>query len=177
MVITFDFDDTLKLTKLLRDEDGDIAGIDYSGDEPNPVVFPEFEAALDRGDKVHIVTSRSWSEETKEKMQEWLRSKLIIRDKDGKVLTDRFALLAGIHFTGGQLKRDTLLSLGSQLHYDDDEEEGKALKSTPIRWVRAPLHRSWRPSDDGREDEEGQYLSESLVRLWVRTILQTDSPT
>jgi hypothetical protein len=175
MVITFDFDDTLRLTKLLRDEDGDIVDIDYSGDEPNPVVFPEFEAALDRGDTVYVVTSRS--AKTRTGVESWLERKLIIRDEDGEVLKDRFALLAGIHFTGGQLKRDTLLSLGSQLHYDDDEEEGKALKSTPIRWVRAPLHRSWRPSDDGREDEEGQYLSESLVRLWVRTILQTDSPT
>jgi hypothetical protein len=175
MVITFDFDDTLRLTKLLRDEDGDIVDIDYSGDEPNPVVFPEFESALDRGDTVYVVTSRS--EKTRGEVESWLKRKLIIRDENGKVLKDRFELLAGIHFTGGDLKRDTLLSLGSQLHYDDDEEEGKALKSTPIRWVRAPLHRSWRPPDEEGEDEEGQYLSESLVRLWVRTILQTDSPT
>jgi hypothetical protein len=171
MVITFDFDDTLRLTKLLRDEDGDITGeIDYT-DDKNPVVFPEFEAALDRGDTVYVVTSRK--EKTRTEVENWLRDKLIIRDKEGKVLMDRFALLAGIRFTGGQLKRDTLLSLGSQLHYDDDEEEGKALKSTPIRWVRAPLHRSWRPADAETEGEEGQYLPEGLVRLWVRALVRS----
>lgn len=171
MVITFDFDDTLRLTKLLRDEDGDIVDIDYSGDEPNPVVFPEFEAALDRGDTVYVVTSRS--EKTSTEVKNWLKRKLITRSATGEVLKDRFELLAGIRFTGGDLKRDTLLSLGSQLHYDDDQVEGEALESTPIQWVRAPLHRSWRPAGAETEGEEGQYLPEGLVRLWVRALVRS----
>jgi hypothetical protein len=172
MVITFDFDDTLRLTKLLRDEDGDITGeIDYT-DDKNPVVFPEFEAALDRGDTVYVVTSRK--EKTRTEVEKWLERKLIIRDENGKVLTDRFALLAGIHFTGGQLKRDKLQDLGSQIHYDDDDAEGEALAGTPTRWVRAPLHRSWRPP--GEEDakrNKGRYLAESLVRRWVRALVRS----
>jgi hypothetical protein len=171
MVITFDFDDTLRLTKLMRDEEGDIAGIDYSGDEPNPVVFPELEAALDRGDTVYVVTSRS--EKTRAEVENWLKRKLITKTPSGKVLKDRFARLAGIRFTGGDLKRDTLEELGSQLHYDDDEVEGKALEATPIQWVRAPLHRSWRPPAEGGEEEEGQYLSERLVRRWVRALVRS----
>jgi hypothetical protein len=158
MVITFDFDDTLKLTKLLRDEDGDIAGIGYTDDQ-NPVVFPEFEAALDRGDEVHIVTSRMGSKKTKEKMQEWLRGKLIIRDEKGKVLTDRFKRLAGIHFTEGQLKHDTLARLGSRQHFDDDPEELAHLPEG-CRGVRAPLHPSWTAP-----------MNENHVRQWVITLL------
>lgn len=160
MVITFDFDDTLKLTMLLRDEDGDIAGIGYT-DDKNPVVFPKFKAALKRGDEVHIVTSRNWSEVTEEKMKAWLLGQGITR-------------LPPIHFTGGELKRDKLQDLGSQIHYDDDDAEGEALAGTPTLWVRAPLHRSWRPP--GEEDAKrnnGRYLAESLVRRWVRALVRS----
>jgi len=145
MVITFDFDDTLKLTMLLRDEDGDIAGIGYTDDQ-NPVVFPEFEAALNRGDEVHIVTSRMGSKKTKEKMQEWLLSQGISR-------------LPPIHFTEGQLKHDTLARLGSRQHFDDDPKELAHLPRG-CRGVQAPLHPSWT-----------QPMNENHVRQWVRTLL------
>jgi hypothetical protein len=157
MVITFDFDDTLRLTKLLRDEDGDITGeIDYT-DDKNPVVFPEFEAALDRGDTVYVVTSRSAA--TRTEVEKWLERKLIIRDENGKVLTDRFELLAGIHFTGGALKHDTLARLGSRQHFDDDPEELAHLPRG-CRGVQAPLHPSWTVP-----------MNENHVRQWVRTLL------
>lgn len=147
MVITFDFDDTLKLTMLLRDEDGDIAGIGYTDDQ-NPVVFPKFKAALKRGDEVHIVTSRNWSKDTEEKMKAWLLKQGISR-------------LPPIHFTEGQLKHDTLARLGSRQHFDDDPEELAHLPKG-CRGVRAPLHDSWT-----------QNLGETAVRRWVRSILSS----
>jgi hypothetical protein len=154
MVITFDFDDTLKLTKLLRDEDGDIAGIDYTGDEPNVLILSKLKKALDAGHVVHIVTSRHWSEASEEGMKKWLATQLA--DHGG------LAALAGIHFTDGKLKRDKLLSLGSQLHFDDSPEELLALPKS-IRKVQVRnLDPSWDPPAP---------MTEAAVRRWVRSIL------
>ena len=155
MVITFDFDDTLLWKAVERDEDGEY--LDHGPVGKNPRVFPEFEAALDRGDTVYVVTSRR--EKTSAEVKNWLESKLIIRDKNGKVLTDRFKRLAGIHFTEGALKHDTLERLGSQLHYDDDPEELAHLPEG-CRGVRAPLHPSWT-----------EPVREAHVRQWVRALL------
>ena len=127
MVLTFDFDDTLHLTAVIRDADGDIEDTVPAG--VNPHIMPLLHAALDRGDEVHIVTTRHahhWREDTLTHLREW-------------GVLDR---LAGVHFTDGELKRDTLAALGATVHHDDDPEELVDLPAG-CRGVLAPLHPSW----------------------------------
>jgi hypothetical protein len=145
MVITFDFDDTLKLTKLLRDEDGEY--LDHGPIGKNPHVFPRLLDALDSGAAVHLVTSRR--SETRPEVLHWLKRWGVL---------DR---LAGVHFTEGELKHDTLERLGSRQHFDDDPEELAHLPEGCLG-VRAQLHPSWT-----------QKLGESVVRRWVRSILSS----
>lgn len=145
MVITFDFDDTLHWTAVDRDEDGTY--LDHRAIGKNPHVFPRLEAALADGNEVHIVTSRR--SETRPEVIHWLKKWGVL---------DR---LAGVHFTEGELKHDTLARLGSRQHFDDDPEELAHLPEG-CRGVRAPLHPSW----------TGQ-LGESAVRSWVRSLLSS----
>jgi len=127
VISTFDFDDTLHWTAVIRDADGDIEDTVPVG--ANPHIMPLLQAALDRGDEVHIVTtrlSRLWREDTLAHLRAW-------------GVLDR---LAGVHFTDGALKRDTLAALGADVHHDDDPEE---LVNLPAgcRGVLAPVHPSW----------------------------------
>jgi len=113
MVVTFDFDDTLLWRRIERDEEGEF--IDVVDDGPNPEGLILLKQAINNGYKVYIVTTRS--EKKREDTQNWLR-KWNVLDK-----------IAGIHFTDGKLKRDTLAELGSQIHYDDDIQELENLPS------------------------------------------------
>jgi hypothetical protein len=89
-------------------------------------------------------------------MKKWLATQLA--DHGG------LAALAGIHFTDGKLKRDKLLSLGSQLHFDDSPEELLALPKS-IRTVQVRnLDPSWDPPAP---------TAEAAVRRWVRSILSS----
>ena len=107
MVITFDFDDTLLWKRFIRDEDGEIEDVVVDG--PNPEGLSHLKRAISDGHKVRIVTTRY--ERTRDDTLGWLRKWGVL---DG---------IEGVHFTNGQLKRDTLARVGSQLHHDDDEEE------------------------------------------------------
>lgn len=107
MVVTFDFDDTLLWRRIERDEDGEF--IDVVDDGPNPEGLALLEKAINNKYKVYIVTTRS--EKKREDTENWLR-KWKVLDK-----------IAGIRFTNGKLKRDTVAELGSQIHYDDDIQE------------------------------------------------------
>jgi hypothetical protein len=147
MVITFDFDDTLLWKAVERDEDGEY--LDHGPIGENPHVFPRLLDALDSGAEVHIVTSRR--SETKGEVMDWLD---VWRKHNPQLRR-----LAGVHFTEGQLKHDTLARLGSQQHFDDDPEELAHLPEGCLG-VRAPLHPSWT-----------QKLGESAVRSWVRSLL------
>lgn len=147
MVITFDFDDTLLWTEVERDEDGEY--VDHGPIGENPHVFPHLLDALDSGAEVHIVTSRR--SETKGEVMDWLD---VWRKHNPQLRR-----LAGVHFTEGQLKHDTLARLGSRQHFDDDPEELAHLPDGCLG-VRAPLHPSWT-----------QKLGESAVRSWVRSLL------
>jgi hypothetical protein len=127
MVITFDFDDTLLWTRAIRDDSGNIEDTVPMGASPH--TMPLLLAALDRGDEVHIVTSRLarlWREDTLAHLREW-------------GVLDR---LAGVHFTGGQLKLFTLAILGADVHHDDDPVELENLPDA-CRGVLAPIHPSW----------------------------------
>jgi hypothetical protein len=127
MVVTFDLDSTLLWTRAIRDDNGNVEDTVQLGASPH--TMPLLLAALDRGDEVHIVTSRLarlWREDTLAHLREW-------------GVLDR---LAGVHFTDGALKRDTLAALGAEVHHDDDPIE---LENLPdgCRGVLAPIHPSW----------------------------------
>ena len=145
MVITFDFDDTLLWTAVDRDEDGTY--VEHNPVGQNPHVFPRLLQALDSGAEVHIVTSRR--SRTRPEVLAWL--------EEWGVLD----LLAGVHFTEGELKRDTLVRLGSRQHFDDDPEELAHLPRGCLG-VQAPLHPSWTVP-----------MNEGHVRQWVRTLLRS----
>ena len=128
MIISFDFDDTLHWTRVTRDADGNIEDVVPVG--VNPDVMPLLLEALVRNDEVHVVTTRHashWREDTLRHLRDW-------------GVLDR---LAGVHFTDGALKQDTLAALGVSVHHDDDPEE---LDSLPFgcRGVLASAHPSWR---------------------------------
>jgi len=127
MVVTFDLDSTLLWTRAIRDDNGNVEDTVQLGASPH--TMPLLLAALDRGDEVHIVTSRLarlWREDTLAHLREW-------------GVLDR---LAGVHFTDGALKRDTLAALGADVHHDDDPVELENLPDD-CRGVLAPIHPSW----------------------------------
>jgi hypothetical protein len=172
MVITFDFDDTLLWTAVERDEDGEY--VDHGPIGENPHVFPRLLDALDSGAEVHIVTSRR--SKTKGEVMDWLD---VWRKHNPQLRR-----LAGVHFTEGQLKHDTLARLGSQQHFDDDPEELAHLPEGCLG-VRAPLHPSWsgrlgesRYIDSSRSDVMRRRLTvrreEALLRETVRQIMEVD---
>ena len=127
MVVTFDLDSTLLWTRAIRDDNGNVEDTVQLGASPH--TMPLLLAALDRGDEVHIVTSRLarlWREDTLAHLREW-------------GVLDR---LAGVHFTDGALKRDTLAALGAEVHHDDDPIELENLPDD-CRGILAPIHPSW----------------------------------
>jgi hypothetical protein len=127
-IVSFDFDDTLAWNEVIRDPvDGEIEDTVPAG--VNPTIMPLLHAALDRGDEVHIVTTRHasrWREDTLTRLREW-------------GVLDR---LAGIHFTDGEWKAKTLAALRVQVHHDDDQDELDRLPPG-CSGVLAPLHPSW----------------------------------
>jgi hypothetical protein len=168
MVITFDFDDTLLWKAVVRDEDGSY--VEHNPIGQNPYVFPRLLEALDSGNKVHIVTSRR--SRTSPEVLAWLEEWGVL---------DR---LAGVHFTEGQLKHDTLERLGSRQHFDDDPEELAHLPEG-CRGIRAPLHPSWsgqlgegRYIESSRSDamrrRRAVSREEALLRETVRQIMEVD---
>lgn len=127
MKISFDFDDTLLWKRVVRDPaDGEIDDIVPAG--VNPHVEPLLHAALDRGDEVHIVTTRHtrWREDTLSQLREW----------------GVLHRLAGVHFTDGDWKAPTISRLGIVVHHDDDQDELDRLPPN-CAGVLAPLHPSW----------------------------------
>ena len=138
-VITFDFDDTLLWTEVIRDEFGDY--VEHVPAGPNEVILPIMRAALqDPNNNVYVVTSRS---ETARSLREILRylSEWGILD---------YPNFMGVHFTNGELKVAKLLELGASTHYDDDPEELKELVGTGIKGEQAFPHESWmrkKPTD------------------------------
>lgn len=126
-IVSFDFDDTLAWTRVIRDADGDIEDTVPAG--VNPTIMPLLHAALDRGDEVHIVTTRvahHCREDTLTHLREW-------------GVLDR---LAGVHFTDGEWKAETLARLRVEIHHDDDLDELDRLPPG-CSGVLAHPHPSW----------------------------------
>lgn len=129
MIVTFDFDDTLLYRTLEFDEDGDVVFPHRPvGDGRNPMGFFHLVDHLDAGDEVHIVTSRMRSKLPE--VDEWL-TRWGVRGK-----------LAGVHATNGDWKAGRLSELGSEIHYDDDNEELSRIRP-PTKTQRIPPHPSW----------------------------------
>jgi hypothetical protein len=83
-------------------------------------------ATIDRvkalsGAEVHIVTSRDESEGSRAEIDSFLAEHRIPHQ--------------GVHFTNGKDKAQTLLRLGSELHFDDDFNEGIECGKAGIPWV------------------------------------------
>ena len=98
-VVTVDFDDTLKMT-----EDGN----------PNPIVIRKINKLRNKVDKIYIVTSRrdSWD------------NKLEINN----FIDDNNLKIDGIHLTNFADKWYTLDKLGSDMHFDDDDDEWRTIE-------------------------------------------------
>jgi len=137
-VVTFDFDDTLLWTRVIRDEDGDYLEHVPAGE--NPDVFPIFLKMLsDPGVKVHIVTSRHGKHANPNAPVPSSYTEVFDHLRDWGVIDK----VAGVHFTNGNLKVGKLRELGSELHFDDDTEELEALRGAGIKSVQAYPHPSW----------------------------------
>lgn len=122
-IVSFDFDSTLFLTRF--DED---FGVVEAG--PNLPMLSRLRAHLAEGDTVWIVTSRR-------------------ADQSAGVesfLAEHALDVAGVHFTSGAHKIDTLLTLGVTVHHDDGRSPYSArayaiklsayaiaLEATPLR--------------------------------------------
>ena len=131
MVVTFDFDDTLLWTRVIRDEDGEY--VDHVPVGQNPQIFPILTRALRTpGVDVYVVTSRRATGPSVKEVFDYLREWGVIEQPQ----------FMGVRFTNGNLKADTLVKLGSVRHYDDDPEELAALPPE-IKGVQAEPHPSW----------------------------------
>lgn len=131
MVVTFDFDDTLLWTRVIRDEDGEY--VDHVPVGQNPQIFPILKRALQMpGVEVYVVTSRRATGPSVKQVFDYLREWGILEQPQ----------FMGVRFTNGNLKADTLVKLGSVRHYDDDPEELAALPPE-IKGVQAEPHPSW----------------------------------
>ena len=98
-VVTVDFDDTLKMTE---------AG------NPNPIVINKINKLRNKVDKIYIVTSRRNSWDNRLEINEFIDENNLEID--------------GIHLTNFADKWYTLEKLGSDLHFDDDDEEWRTIK-------------------------------------------------
>jgi len=118
-IVSFDFESTLLLFRF--DED---FGLAEAG--PNQPMLSRLRTHLAKGDTVWIVTTRRPSQ----------------ADRVHTFLATHKLKVAGVRFTAGVLKVDTLLDLGVTLHHDDDPEELAHLPDS-IESVLAPIHPSW----------------------------------
>ena len=140
-VVTFDFDDTLLWTRVIRDEEGDY--LEHVPAGKNRDVFPIFLKMLsDPGVEVHIVTSRRGKSPDPSSAFALSYTEVFDQLRDWGVIDK----VAGVHFTNGNLKVGKLRELGSELHFDDDTEELEALQGTGIKGIQAYPHPSWERS-------------------------------
>lgn len=131
MLVSFDFDDTLALTR----PDEDWGSVDAGPNEPMVAALRAHAAA---GDEVIIVTSRHSRGEGRlnfhpDEPRRWAVADFVAEHK---------LPVTAIHFTDGKDKAPTLVELGVAKHFDDDDEELALLPST-IEGVLAPVHPAW----------------------------------
>jgi len=141
MLVSFDFDDTLLLTR--PDEDW---GLVEAG--PNVPMLVALRAHAAAGDTVIIVTSRMASREFEFQQRIGAGGQLGCNIEPPRTPVAAFVAahklpVASVHFTEGKDKAEALASLGVAKHFDDDEHELEALQGTGIEGVQAPIHPAW----------------------------------
>jgi acid phosphatase class B len=104
--VTFDFDHTLMF---------EVGG-------PNPEGVAKFREHAAAGDRVHVVTSRVTT--LPQMVQE-------VHD----FLKEHSLEAQSVKFTEGKDKLETLMEMGSELHFDDDDVEIEACQSAGIEAV------------------------------------------
>lgn len=124
MVVTFDFDNTIALSHMVFDANGDVT---YEFDGYNNVIVDKIKQHITDGDEIYIVTARV---EANEGMfpDDTIPKHLHRLGLQGYFLPDR------LYYTNSQPKIQLLKRLGSQLHWDDNIEEMISLKSSSIRY-------------------------------------------
>tara|TARA_Y100001934_G_scaffold260922_1_gene333689 strand:+ start:679 stop:1074 length:396 start_codon:yes stop_codon:yes gene_type:complete len=104
-LITFDFDDTL--TVPFKDKEGFWVSGGY---DPNLDTIATMQALAEQGHEIAIVTSRPFTQGSKEKITIFIMEHELPVERD-------------VVFTNGEWKADFLLKLGSTCHYDDSPDE------------------------------------------------------
>ena len=113
MVVTFDFDNTIAMSHMVINDDGDVT---YEFDSYNNAIVDKIKQHIQNQDEIYIVTSRV---KAKEGMfpEDTIPKHLHKLGLQGYFLPDR------LFYTDGQPKIQLLKRLGSQVHWDDDIEE------------------------------------------------------
>lgn len=128
-VVTFDFDNTLKMTAMTPDG----FEVDLG---PNLVMLQNLRAYLANGQQVHIVTTRTLG-----------HGEVLGATEVDLFCSDHDLTVSGIHFTNGKDKTPTLLALGTVRHFDDDPDEIDALPDGV--GVLVPVDPSWHVPFEG----------------------------
>ena len=110
--VTFDFDNTIVMSYM----DIDSANLDYKFQGYNKDVINVIMLHLQKGDDVHIVTSRHES-------KEGMYPEDTVPKHLEKLNLTKYFWPDKVHYTNGKHKTEMLNKLGSTLHYDDDMEE------------------------------------------------------
>ncbi len=113
MIATFDFDDTL------CSEEG----------VPNHEIIKLVKSYSQKGYKCYIVTARNKSHDTKKWIKENNPKRVRISD-----FINLFNLpIEKVYYTNHALKGPLLAKLGSEVHYDDHEDQIKSCKEHKIK--------------------------------------------
>ena len=160
MIVTFDFDDTLTITR--PDEDWGVVEVG-----PNMETINNMKEFIASGAQVYIVTSRfkSSSAQAYEGPQRSTPEQYV--EEFG------LQLAADPIYTNGKLKAQTLLGLGSQLHFDDDPEELDACEEVGIKtkkiavpyWDVAGINEQYDLFIKGKLDER-QFIKKAIRYLY-----------
>ena len=122
MVVTFDFDNTIALSHMVFDADGNVS---YEFDGYNDTIVDKIKQHISNGDDVYVVTSRVQA-------KEGMFPEDTIPKHLQKLGLAEYFLPHRLFYTDGEEKIHTLRRLGSQMHWDDDVEEMVSLKSSEI---------------------------------------------
>jgi len=150
-VVTFDFDSTLSLSHWGKEEDN------WVHDGPYLPMIKMFKQYKNKGYKVYIVTSRYSKFEKDAEMVENQRSV--------KEFVEEYHLYPdGIIFTDGNLKADTLKSLNSLIHYDDDPVEIQAAEEIGIKTVLVdPYKENMHQVDENKAPRDINKISKVII--------------
>jgi len=114
-IITVDFDDTIRMSNEdYEDDESESEEETQSEATPNPIVIDKIREFKAQGAKVYLVTSRQDTKDNEYFIDDYLDTNDVPHD--------------GIHLTNMKDKWYTVKELGSDMHFDDDDEEFKAIK-------------------------------------------------